>query len=58
MDAMKSIRDQSKKELEKAMEDGRKKHLKMLRDVVQELTGESLSLSDAELSEIRLPPRK
>ena len=55
---MKSIRDQSKKELEKAMEDGRKKHLKMLRDVVQELTGESLSLSDAELSEIRLPPRK
>jgi hypothetical protein len=58
MDAMKSMRDQRKKELEKAMEEGRKKHLKMLRDVVQELTGESLSLSDAELSDLRFPPRK
>jgi hypothetical protein len=53
MDAMKSMRDQRKKELERAMEEGRKKHLKMLRDVVQELTGDSLSLSDAELSDPR-----
>jgi hypothetical protein len=47
-----------KKELEKAMEEGRKKHLKMLRNVVQELTGKSLSLSDEELSDLRFPPRK
>jgi hypothetical protein len=58
MDAMKSMRDQRKKELENAMEEGRKKHLKMLRNVVQELTGESLSLSDEELSDLRFPPRK
>ena len=58
MDAMKSMRDQRKKELEKAMEEGRKKHLKMLRNVVQELTGKSLSLSDEELSGLRFPPRK
>jgi mevalonate kinase len=58
MDAMKSMQDQRKKELEKAMEEGRKKHLKMLRNVVQELTGESLSLSDEELSDLRFPPRK
>ncbi len=58
MDAMKSIRDQNKKGVEKAMEDGRKKHLKMLRDVAQELTGKSLSLSDEELSDLRFPPRK
>ena len=58
MDAMKSIRDQNKKGVEKAMEDGRKKHLKMLRDVAQELTGKSFSLSDEELSDLRFPPRK
>jgi hypothetical protein len=58
MDAMKSMRDQRKKEVEKAMEGGRKRHLKILRDVVQELTGESLSLSDKELSDLRFPPRK
>ena len=58
MDAMKSIRDQNKKGVEKAMEDGRKKHLKMLRDVAQELTGKILSLSDEELSDLRFPPRK
>jgi mevalonate kinase len=58
MDAMKSMRDQRKKGLEKAMEEGRKKHLKMLRNVVQELTGKSLGLSDEELSDLRFPPRK
>jgi hypothetical protein len=58
MDAMKWTRDQRKKKVEKAMEDGRKKHLEMLRDVVQELTGKSLSLSDEELSHLRFPPRK
>jgi mevalonate kinase len=52
MDTMKSMRDQRKKEVEKAMEEGRKKHLKMLRDIVQELTGKSLSLSDEELSNL------
>ena len=58
MDAMKSMRDQRKKELEKAMEKGRKNHLKMLGNIVQELTGKSLSLSDEELSNLRFPPRK
>ena len=58
MDAMKSMRDQSRKQVEETMKDGRKKHLKMLRDVVQELTGKSLSLSDEELSDLRFPPRK
>jgi hypothetical protein len=58
MDAMKSMRDQSRKQVEETMKDGRKKHLKMLRDVVQELTGKSLSLSDEELSDLRFPPKK
>jgi hypothetical protein len=40
------------------MENGRKKHLKMSRDVVQELTGKSLSLSDEELSDLRFPRKK
>jgi hypothetical protein len=58
MDTMTSIRDQRKKEMEKAMEEGRKKHLKMLRDIMQELTGKSLGLSDKELSDRRFPPRR
>jgi hypothetical protein len=58
MDTMTSIRDQRKKEMEKAMEEGRKKHLKMLRDIMQELTGKSLSLSDKELSDRRFPPKR
>ena len=58
MDTMKSMRDQRKKELEKTMEEGRKKHLKMLRNIVQEVTGQSLTLSDEELSNLRFPPRK
>jgi hypothetical protein len=58
MDTMKSMRDQRKKEVEKAMEAGRKKHLKMLSNIVQELTGESLSLSDKELSDRRFPPKR
>jgi hypothetical protein len=57
MDTMKSMRNQRKKEVEKAMEEGRKKHLKILRTVVQELTGKSLSLSNEELSNLRFPPR-
>jgi hypothetical protein len=44
--------------MEKAMEEGRKKHLKMLRDIMQELTGKSLSLSDKELSDRRFPPKR
>jgi hypothetical protein len=58
MDTMKSMRDQRKKEVEKGMEEGRKKHLKMLRDIVQESTGKSLSLSDKELSDRRFPPKR
>ena len=58
MDTMKSMRDQRKKEVEKAMEEGRKKHLKMLRDIVQELTGNGLSLSDKALSDRRFPPKR
>jgi hypothetical protein len=58
MDAMKSMREQSRKQVEETMENGRKKHLKMLRDVVQELTGKSLSLSDEELSDLRFPRKK
>ena len=58
MDTMTSIRDQRKKEMEKAMEEGRKKHLKMLRDIMQELTGKSLGLSDKELSDRRFPPKR
>jgi predicted house-cleaning noncanonical NTP pyrophosphatase (MazG superfamily) len=58
MDAMKSMCDQSRKQVEETMENGRKKHLKMLRDVVQELTGKSLSLSDEELSDLRFPRKK
>ena len=40
------------------MEEGRKKHLKMLRDIVQELTGNGLSLSDKALSDRRFPPKR
>ena len=57
MDTMKSMRDQRKKGWKKPWRKGGK-HLKMLRDIMQELTGKSLSLSDEELSNLRFPPRK